>query len=99
MCVAGKKSLSMLRLLVPSLHDAAQTQSSPSKEQEQFVSIAGIDLAGVPVAPFSASLLPGKPAGKTPSCCIQTFNSIYHSRPVFIDVFCMHVCCLDKAIC
>lgn len=46
---------------MPGVHDPAKLQSSPSREREQFVSIADIDLAGVPVAPFSASLLPGKP--------------------------------------
>ena len=59
-CGAGRKSLSMLRLLVPSLSDPAKLQSSPNRDKEQFVSMADIDLAGVPVTPFSASLLPGK---------------------------------------
>lgn len=63
---AGKKSLSMLRLLVPDVHDSASMQSpSFMKDPEQFVSIAGFDLAGVPVNPFSASLLPGKPSYST----------------------------------
>lgn len=59
--VAGKKSLSLLRLLVPDTDDSASMQLLSIREDlEQFVSVAGIDLAGVPVNPFSASLLPGK---------------------------------------
>lgn len=58
--IAGKKSLSLLRLLVPDTDDSASMQLlSIRKDLEQFVSVAGIDLAGVPVYPFSASLLPG----------------------------------------
>ena len=58
---AGKKSLSLLRLLVPDTDDSASIQlPSISEDLEQFVSMVGIDLAGVPVNPFSASLLPGK---------------------------------------
>ena len=52
----------MLRLLVPDTDDSASMQSLSSMgDLEQFVSMVGIDLAGVPVNPFSASLLPGKP--------------------------------------
>lgn len=53
----------MLRLLVPDVHDSAAMQPPSILENpEEFVSTAGIDLAGVPVNPFSASLLPGKPS-------------------------------------
>lgn len=59
--VAGKKSLSLLRLLVPDTDDSASMQLLAIREGlEQFVSMAGFDLTGVPVKPFSATLLPGK---------------------------------------
>ncbi|DBA90633.1 TPA: 5'-3' exoribonuclease 2 [Trebouxia sp. C0004] len=53
----GKRSLSMLRLLVPSVHP--EEESTPTSGQHMPVTIAGMDLAGVPTAPFSASLLAG----------------------------------------
>lgn len=67
--VAGKKSLSLLRLLVPDTDDSASMQLLSIREGlEQFVSMAGFDLAGVPVNPFSATLLPGKPDGPVRQC-------------------------------
>ncbi|DBA69891.1 TPA: hypothetical protein ACH3X2_012391 [Trebouxia sp. C0005] len=53
----GKRSLSMLRLLVPSVHP--EEEPTPPLGQHMPITIAGMDLAGVPTAPFSASLLAG----------------------------------------
>ena len=76
--VAGKKSLSLLRLLVPDTDDSASIHLLSMREDpEQFVSMAGIDLAGVPVNPFSASLLPGKLDGPSR----QHFNLNVVSSP------------------
>ncbi len=53
----------MLRLLVPNVQPEESPEESPPPpglQQQLPVSIAGTDLAGVPTAPFSASLLPGE---------------------------------------
>ena len=47
----------MLRLLVPSVH--SQEEATPPPGQQMPVTVAAMDLAGVPTAPFSASLLAG----------------------------------------
>lgn len=47
----------MLRLLVPSVHP--EEEPTPPLGQHMPITIAGMDLAGVPTAPFSASLLAG----------------------------------------
>lgn len=47
----------MLRLLVPSMQP--EEGPDPAPTQELAVSAAGLDLAGVPTPPFSASLLAG----------------------------------------
>ncbi|KAL0046758.1 hypothetical protein WJX82_009320 [Trebouxia sp. C0006] len=52
-----KRSLSMLRLLVPSVHP--EEEPTPPPGQQMPVTVAGMDLSGVPTAPFSASLLAG----------------------------------------
>jgi len=47
----------MLRLLVPSVHP--EEEPTPPPGQQMPVTVAGMDLSGVPTAPFSASLLAG----------------------------------------
>jgi hypothetical protein len=47
----------MLRLLVPSVQP--EEEASPTPGQHMPVTVAAMDLAGVPTAPFSASLLAG----------------------------------------
>ncbi len=47
----------MLRLLVPSVHP--EEEPTPPPGQHMPVTVADMDLAGVPTAPFSASLLAG----------------------------------------
>lgn len=47
----------MLRLLVPSVHP--EEEPTPPPGQQMPVTVAGMDLSGVPTAPFSACLLAG----------------------------------------
>ena len=59
----------MLRLAVPSVQpDEAPCEEIPGQQQRLPVRVVGMDLAGVPTPPFSASLL----AGDRTTCCFHT---------------------------